>query len=93
MSMTNAEWKTSVAEFIEKDDRRKEKRNIRDRLAREFIRDFPFLKEDPSIEIDTSLIPDGTTEAAIRGIARFYFRRRSDLLERRVEKAIQETNS
>lgn len=51
---------------------RREKRNVRDRLARHFIRAHPDLVDNPDLPLEASSIPEGTTEAAIRGIARFY---------------------
>ncbi len=60
--------------LVERELVRREKRNLRDRLAREFIRDNPGIREDPDgFPIDGLL--EGTTEAAVRGIARFYKRK------------------
>jgi len=64
----------SIEQFIEREEARRERRNIRDRLAREFLREHPEIKVDPEGSIDCSEIPEGTSEAAIRTVARFYKR-------------------
>lgn len=61
----------SMQELAEKEKERRERRNLRDRLAREFLQSHPEIKDDPDSEI-TDEIPDGTTEAAVRSIARHY---------------------
>ena len=65
-----------ITDLLESELERRDKRNVRDRLAREFLRDHPEIKEDPSIEFDISDIPEGTTESAVRAIARFYSRKK-----------------
>lgn len=54
---------------------RRERRNIRDRQARAFLQDHPELVDDPEHVIADN-IPDGTTEAAVRSIARHYHKMR-----------------
>ena len=61
-----------LADLILKEESRRGRRNIRDRLARQYIQNHPDIKQDPEGDIDLDEIPDGTTESAIRGIARFY---------------------
>ena len=77
---------TSISDLVEREEVRREKRNLRDRLAREYIRTFPGIKEKPEDWIvDPDSIPDGTSEAAIRSIAKQYSRQkvvRSILRER-----------
>ena len=50
---------------------RREKRNLRDRIAREYLREYPEIKKDPEAVLPTE-VPEGTSEAAIRSIARHY---------------------
>ena len=80
---------TSISALVEREEVRRAKRKLRDRLAREYIRVHPELKEDPDeYIIRNSDIPDGTSEAAIRSIARQYSRQkvvRSILRERSTE--------
>jgi len=67
---------SSIQDLIDREEIRRERRNLRDRLAREFLRDHPEIKSDPDvIEIKVEDIPEGTTVAAIRSIARFYSRK------------------
>lgn len=61
-----------LAEMIAREENRRGRRNTRDRLAREFLRLHPDIKDDPDLEFNLSDIPDGTTESAVRAIARFY---------------------
>jgi hypothetical protein len=64
-------------ELVESTLRQREKRNIRDRLAREYLRDHPEVKDDPDNSvIEESSIPEGTSEAAIRSLARHYARQK-----------------
>ena len=75
-----------LAEMIAREENRRGRRNNRDRLAREFIRLNPDIKTDPDMELDLSNIPEGTTESAVRAIARFYNKQslvRSILKERK----------
>ena len=67
--MTN---RSSLSQMILREESRRGRRNVRDRLAREYIRDNPQIKVDPEMEIDESKIPEGTTVGAIRGVARHY---------------------
>ncbi|KKN75294.1 hypothetical protein LCGC14_0381460 [marine sediment metagenome] len=54
-------------------EERREARNLRDRLARQVLQLHPDIKEDPDgFPIDLDWIPVGTTEAAIRSLARHY---------------------
>ncbi len=61
-----------LAEMIAREENRRGRRNTRDRLAREFLRLHPDIKDDPDLEFNLSDIPEGTTESAVRAIARFY---------------------
>jgi len=61
-----------LVDLILKEESRRGRRNVRDRLAREYIQNHPEIKQDPNSIIDSNDIPEGTTESAIRGIARFY---------------------
>ena len=65
----------SLAGLLTREEHRRGRRNIRDRLARDFISLHPDIKSDPEMELSIFEIPDGTTESAIRGIARFYQRK------------------
>lgn len=63
----------SIDEQVEIAAARREARNLRDRLARQVLNDHPEVKEDPDeARIEESWIPEGTTEAAIRSLARHY---------------------
>lgn len=65
----------TIEQLADREGIRRVKRNQRDRLARDFLKEHPELKTDPSTKIcDT--IPEGTTENAIRSIARFYQRQK-----------------
>ncbi len=75
-----------LAEMIAREENRRGRRNTRDRLAREFIRLHPNIKSDPEMELKSLDIPEGTTESAVRAIARFYQKQslvRSILKERK----------
>ena len=61
-----------LSEMIAREEIRRGRRNTRDRLARVFIQEHPKIKDDPEAEFDFSDIPEGTTESAVRAIARFY---------------------
>ncbi len=63
----------SLEKLAESELERREKRNLRDRLARSFLRNHPKLIEDPKGDI-LDAIPEGTTEAAVRSVARHYRR-------------------
>ena len=63
---------TTLTEALAKEVEARKKRNIRDRKAREYIKDHPEIKQFPDMDILRKEIPKGTTEAAIRGIARHY---------------------
>jgi len=63
---------TRLVDLILQEESRRGRRNIRDRLAREYIQNHPSIKQDPEGDINLDNVPDGTTESAIRGIARFY---------------------
>ena len=65
-----------LSEMLSKEEDRRKGRNIKDRLARKYIRDHPEIKEDPEGLIDPENIPEGTTESGIRGIARFYHKKK-----------------
>lgn len=58
-----------------KELQRRDTRNERDRLAREYLRLHPYLKDNPDAPI-TDSVPKGTSVAAVRSIARLYFRMR-----------------
>lgn len=60
-----------VTELIDKELQRRERRNLRDRLARTFLRDHPELVNDPEADINET-VTEGTSEAAVRSIARHY---------------------
>ena len=75
-----------LAEMIAREESRRGRRNTRDRLAREFIRLHPDIKSDPDMELESFDITEGTTESAVRAIARFYQKQsivRSILKERK----------
>ncbi len=79
-----------LAEMIAREENRRGRRNTRDKLAREFLRLHQDIKDDPDLEFNLSDIPDGTTESAIRAIARFYQKQsqvRSILKERKRDNA------
>lgn len=61
----------SIEDLARAEMERREKRNLRDRLAREYLRSHPEMKADPEGELVTA-VPEGTSEAAIRSIARHY---------------------
>jgi len=63
---------TTLTEALAKEVEARKKRNIRDRKAREYIKEHPEIKQSPDIPILKKEIPKGTTEAAIRSIARHY---------------------
>lgn len=64
---------------------RRTRRNLSDRLARRWINVHPEIKEDPeNSKIED--VPEGTTENAIRSIARFYKRKKL------VRKVLRERN-
>ena len=65
-----------LSEMLHNEQERRRTRNIRDRMAREYIRCHPEIKEDPEGLIDPENIPEGTTESGIRGIARFYHKKK-----------------
>ncbi|KKN33698.1 hypothetical protein LCGC14_0801040 [marine sediment metagenome] len=62
-------------QLITRERQRRERRNLRDRLARSFLKEHPEVVDNPEMEI-VDVVPEGTTEAAIRGIARHYHRMR-----------------
>ena len=62
---------TDLEALAQKEIERRERRNTRDRLAREFLKEHPEVKENPDCEI-TDPIPEGTSEAAVRATARHY---------------------
>jgi len=75
----------SLAELLAREEHRRGRRNLRDRMARDFISLHPDIKSNPEMELSMFEIPEGTTENAIRGIARFYQKKalvRSILKER-----------
>ena len=61
-----------LAEMIAREENRRGRRNTRDRLAREFLRLHPDIKSNPDMDLELFNIPEGTTESAVRAIARFY---------------------
>ena len=63
---------TRLVDLILQEESRRGRRNVRDRLARIYIQNHPSIKQDPEGGIDLDDIPEGITESAIRGIARFY---------------------
>lgn len=63
----------SMEEAVEKARQRREERNVRDRQARKVLQLHPEIKDDPDgIEIPDEWILEGTSENAIRSIARHY---------------------
>ncbi len=85
-----------LAELILNEESRRGRINVRDRLAREYIQNHPDIKQDPDSSIDYNDIPEGTTESAIRGIARFYNKSslvRQILRERRENDNAEQTES
>jgi len=55
---------------------RRERRNVRDRVARAFLRSHPEIVDDPDHCKISDPVPEGTTEAAVRAVARHYHRMR-----------------
>ena len=68
---------SDIEAIAEKEIARREKRNIRDRLAREFLKEHPEVKDDPDNAVISDKVPMGTTEAAVRAFARNYRRQRN----------------
>ena len=62
----------TLTESLAREVAARKKRNTRDRLARDYIKNHPEIKESPNMDIKKGDIPKGTTEATIRGIARHY---------------------
>lgn len=62
-------------QLITRERLRRERRNLRDRLARAFLKEHPEVVDNPEMEV-VDEVPEGTTVAAIRGIARHYGRMR-----------------
>ncbi len=62
-------------QLITRERLRRERRNLRDRLARSFLKEHPEVVDNPEMEI-VDVVPEGTTAAAIRGIARHYHKMR-----------------
>tara|TARA_B100000949_G_scaffold137679_1_gene121093 strand:+ start:4920 stop:5201 length:282 start_codon:yes stop_codon:yes gene_type:complete len=75
----------TLQEQLHREAERRISRNVRDRLAREYIRKYPNIKIDPNGPISFDEIPEGTTEAAIRGIAKYYYKQKliRDILRER----------
>ena len=53
---------TTLTEALAKEVEARKKRNIRDRKAREYIKEHPEIKQSPDIPILKKEIPKGTTE-------------------------------
>lgn len=64
---------SSLRELASRELERRERRNARDRSAREFLRLHPELLANPEAPVVDS-IPCDTTEAAIRSVARYYLK-------------------
>lgn len=73
MKERNLTQTQSIEEQLKIAEDRREVRNLRDRLARKVLQLHPEIKEDADgFPIPTDWIPEGTTEAAVRSLARHY---------------------
>ena len=62
----------SIDSLAQSELARRQRRNNRDKLARAFLKDHPELIDSPDAPIAAEDISEGTSEAAIRAIARHY---------------------